>query len=277
MEGHMNKRRRVYSVEPRKIRQASFARKYVNYLVPALTKISKEISSSDQCIDHEIEKIVRYEVDMALALSAEGFAWSHALKNQLQLNVNNVGRFQSSLTHDQLLASFKISSSSTCSPNRAENEVDDNQNAMLLKKISSNSISNLNHECATKKSKRAKRAEMEMGTATEEGMESEEEEESKRRLTYVKNLLPGGNELMDDDEILLIELGSYISCLELQVNILRSMCCVCSVLIWFTLELQVIDIILAKCQLYDQVLDRKIMSSDKTLVIKCHPEVLPET
>ena len=206
--------------------QESFERKYVNYLVPALTKISKEKSSSDQCIDHEIEKIVRYEVDMALALSAEGFAWSHALKDKLQLNVNNVGRFQSCLTHDQLPASFKISSSSsTYGPNHAniiENEVDDNQTAILLKKISPNSISNLNHESTTKKPERAKREEMEPGTEKEEGMESEEDE-SRRRLTYLRNLLPGGSEMMVDDEILLSELGSYISCLELQVNILRSM------------------------------------------------------
>ncbi|XWS73265.1 hypothetical protein CRYUN_Cryun02cG0113000 [Craigia yunnanensis] len=210
----MNKRRRIYSLEPRKIMQESFARKYVNYLVPALTKISKESSSFDQFIDHEKEKIVRYEVDMALALSAEGFAWSHALKDKIQLNVKNVGRFQSSLTHDdQLPASFKISSSSTYSPNHAnmiENEVDGNQNAMLLKKISSNSISNLN---------------IEPGTVKEEGMGSEEEEEdeSTRRLTYLRNVLPGGNEMMIDDETLLSELRSYISCLELQVNILRSM------------------------------------------------------
>ena len=208
--------------------QESFERKYVNYLVPALTKISKETSSFDQCIDHEKEKIVRYEVDMALALSAEGFAWSHALKDKLQLNVNTVGRFQSSLTHDdQLPVSFKISSSSTYSPNHAtmmENEVDGNQNALLLKKISSNSISNLNHESTTKKSKRAQRTEIEPGTVKEEGMGSaEEEDESRRRLTYLRNLLPGGSEMMVDDEILLSELGSYISCLELQVNILRSM------------------------------------------------------
>ncbi|XWS70958.1 hypothetical protein CRYUN_Cryun03dG0095400 [Craigia yunnanensis] len=208
--------------------QASFARNYVNYLVPALTKISKEISSSDQCIYHEIEQIVRYEVDVALALSAEGFAWSHAFKDKLQLNANNVGRFKSSLTHDQLPASFKISSSSsTYGPNHAniiENEVDDNQTAMLLKKISPNSISNLNHKSTTKKPERAKREEMEPGTEKEEGMESEEEEdESRRRLTYLRNLLPGGSEMMVEDEILLSELGSYISCLELQANILRSM------------------------------------------------------
>ncbi|XVE71849.1 hypothetical protein DITRI_Ditri10aG0184800 [Diplodiscus trichospermus] len=181
--------------------------------------IRKQTSSSDQCIGHEIERILRYEVDMALALSAEGFAWSHALKQKLQRNVSNVCRFQSCLTHDQL---------STNSPNHAnmaENEVSNNQNAMLLmKKISSSAISNQKHESTSTKSKRDKNTEMKPGTGKEEGMgNEEEEEESRRRLTYIRRLLPGGSEMMVDDGILLSELGSYISCLELQVNILRSL------------------------------------------------------
>ncbi|XVF47670.1 hypothetical protein PTKIN_Ptkin03bG0128800 [Pterospermum kingtungense] len=227
MEGHMNKRRRIYSLEPRKTMQASSARKYVNYLVPALTKISKEISLSDQCFDHEKEKIVRYEVDMALALSVQGFAWSHALRHNLQLNVNNnVGKFKTSLTQDQLPASIKISSSTTYAPNHSnmkENEAGDNQNAMKLKTVSSNSISNLNHESTTKKPKRAQGTEMEPGTVKEEGIESEEEDECTKLLTFLRNVLPGGKEMMVDDETLLYEVASYISCLELQVNILRSM------------------------------------------------------
>ncbi|WRX33593.1 hypothetical protein QQP08_026080 [Theobroma cacao] len=185
MEGHMSKRRRIYSQELRKIIQANFARKYVKYLVPALTKISKEILSGEST-NHEIEEIVRYEMDMALALSAEGFAWSHALKDKLQLYVN-VARFQSSLAYHQL-PSFKISSS-TYSPdcgNMIQNEVDDHQNAMLLKKISSKP----DHEPTAKKSKKAKRTEMQPESMKEEEVESGEENQIRRRLTYLRTLLP---------------------------------------------------------------------------------------
>lgn len=187
MEEHMNKKRRIYSLEPRKTMQASFARKYVNYLVPALTKISstKEMSSSssDRCFDdNERQKNVRHEVDMALALSAEGFAWSQALKDKLQLNIVN----------------NNISSSTT----DAANQANVTENAMLLKKP-----------------ERAKGIiEMETGAVEEEGIESEEQ-----MMRYVRNVFPGGKEMMVDDDTLLCELGSYISCLELQVNILRSM------------------------------------------------------
>jgi hypothetical protein len=84
-----NKRRRVYSMEPNKIVLSIFARKYLSYLVPALMKIKENTSSTK---DHnDINKIVKYEVDMAMVLSAQGFAWSNGLKVKLQReHVNNV-------------------------------------------------------------------------------------------------------------------------------------------------------------------------------------------
>ncbi|GMJ15595.1 hypothetical protein like AT2G18969 [Hibiscus trionum] len=177
MEGYMKERKRVYPMKPEKTMQASFAAKYVNYLVPALTNIGKQASSSvDRCIDKEIERVVRYEVDMALALSAEGFAWSRALKRKLQPNVddnNHEGKSQSYLARD------------------------DHRSTMPV-----------NYEPVTKKLK---------GDPKTEAAEEE-------RLTYLRKLIPGGSaEMMVDDEILLSELGSYVSCLELQVNVLRSM------------------------------------------------------
>ncbi|KAE8710362.1 hypothetical protein F3Y22_tig00110321pilonHSYRG00036 [Hibiscus syriacus] len=186
MEGYMKEGRRVYPTEPRKIMQARFATKYLNYLLHALTNIGKpELSSTlDCCVNKEIDKMVRYEVDMALALSAEGFAWSHALKHRLRLNVNNnnhAGKSQSYLAHH-----------------------DDHRTKMPV-----------NHEPATKKLK---------GNPKRSGTEAAVEEEEEERLTYLRKLIPGGSgEMMVDDEILLSELGSYVTCLELQVNVLRSM------------------------------------------------------
>jgi hypothetical protein len=89
MESQQNKRRRVYSMEPNKIVLSIFARKYLSYLVPALMKIKENTSSTK---DHnDINKIVKYEVDMAMVLSAQGFAWSNGLKVKLQReHVNNV-------------------------------------------------------------------------------------------------------------------------------------------------------------------------------------------
>ncbi|KAE8676621.1 hypothetical protein F3Y22_tig00111582pilonHSYRG00116 [Hibiscus syriacus] len=178
----MKEQRRVYPMEPRTIMQTSFAKTYLNYLLPELANIGKPASSLsvDRYVDKEIEKTVRYEVDMALALSAQGFAWSHALEHKLRLNVNNnnqVGKSQSYLSHDGY------------------------RNTMPV-----------NHEPATEKLE---------GNPKRSGTEAAAEEEE--RLTYLRKLIPGGSgEMMLDDEILLSELGSYVSCLELQVNVLRS-------------------------------------------------------
>ncbi|GAU35234.1 hypothetical protein TSUD_205100 [Trifolium subterraneum] len=76
-------------MEPNKIVQSIFARNYLSHLVPALMKIKENTSSTK---DHNnISKNVKYEVDMAMVLSAQGFAWSNGLKVKLQReHVNNV-------------------------------------------------------------------------------------------------------------------------------------------------------------------------------------------
>ncbi|KAL1321089.1 hypothetical protein HN51_065812 [Arachis hypogaea] len=82
MEGQAAKRRRVYSIEPKKVvEEAVFTRNYMNYLVPALMKIKAGKRSSHCC---EIQNVVKHEVDMAMVFSAQGFAWSNALKANLQ-------------------------------------------------------------------------------------------------------------------------------------------------------------------------------------------------
>ena len=60
-----------------------FPHKYLSYLLPALFKVT----SARNCRGMrrtETEKIVRYEVEMALAVSADGFSWSQALKAKLE-------------------------------------------------------------------------------------------------------------------------------------------------------------------------------------------------
>ncbi|KAB1996670.1 hypothetical protein ERO13_D13G216400v2 [Gossypium hirsutum] len=148
-------RKRTYPMKSSKvIHSTTFTTKYASYLVPALTNIGRSRASCD--VDEETKKMVRYEVDMALALSAKGFAWSRALKHKLRLNYKDDDR-----------------------------------------------VGDGHGEPVTKKPK----------------TEHEEEE----RMMCLRKLIPGGKEMMADDEMLLSELGSYVSCLELQVNILRSM------------------------------------------------------
>ncbi|CAA6671096.1 unnamed protein product [Spirodela intermedia] len=64
-------------------RLASFSHKFMAYLLPALFKVvtTRTCRGSKE---REIEKIVRYEVDMALVVSASGFSWSCALKEKLE-------------------------------------------------------------------------------------------------------------------------------------------------------------------------------------------------
>ncbi|RYR30246.1 hypothetical protein Ahy_B01g055061 [Arachis hypogaea] len=82
MEGNAagNKRRRVYSVEAKKVAQSAFTRNYVNYLIPALTKIKNQNSTTTS----SDFKNVKYEVDMAMAFSAQG-----PFKNGPELGFND--------------------------------------------------------------------------------------------------------------------------------------------------------------------------------------------
>ncbi|QHO50301.1 putative protein-like [Arachis hypogaea] len=152
MEGNAggNKRRRVYSVEAKKVAQSAFTRNYVNYLIPALTKIKNQnttTTSSDF-------KNVKYEVDMAMAFSAEGFAWSHGLKLKL-------------LQRDE-----------------------DEAPTITTEKASSNPS---------------------LKTS------SDEDEKMKSELSSLRKLIPGGEEIVDEEMV--TELESYISCLEMQKRV----------------------------------------------------------
>ncbi|KAG7617872.1 Transcription factor bHLH146 [Arabidopsis thaliana] len=76
----INKKKRVFSLEPNKNPSAVFTRKYTSHLVPALKKLNMNKNSSKQTVKHE--------VDMALALSAQEFPWSRFLLQKLSSSSN---------------------------------------------------------------------------------------------------------------------------------------------------------------------------------------------
>lgn len=155
MEGWPIKRRRVYSPEPNKIAEAMFARKYLNHLVPALRKIKEKSSYNN---DGDVKRVLKYEVEKALVLSAQGFQWSEALKLKLQ-----------------------------------EDHVNDESIAM-------------------------KKCDQFQKLAGSE--EDEEEEDDEKKLRRLRSLVPGGEEMCDDKQVV-EELKSYVRCLQMQVNILQ--------------------------------------------------------
>ncbi|CAH8344037.1 unnamed protein product [Eruca vesicaria subsp. sativa] len=78
----ITKRKRVSSLKEKKNLKAVFARRYASHLVPALKKINMNKCSS-QINSKSFEQTVKHEVDMALALSAQEFAWSRFLQHNL--------------------------------------------------------------------------------------------------------------------------------------------------------------------------------------------------
>uniref|UniRef100_A0A5B7C1H8 IBH1-like N-terminal domain-containing protein n=1 Tax=Davidia involucrata TaxID=16924 RepID=A0A5B7C1H8_DAVIN len=205
MQCNATKQKRACSLEPTKLLHAAFARKYVNYLVPALQNIHKDISSEEKDNGELKTNKVRYEVDMALAMSADAFAWSHALKDKLQTGVNQKDR---------------------C--NIIEENVNDDilpiphlQKSLVYTQICTNPKFEPKNTVKLKSSRRLrlqgkKRKEKELAEKESE----EEEKQITSRLANLRNLLPGGDVMGVDDEML-TEVASYLACLELQVNILR--------------------------------------------------------
>ncbi|KAJ6673546.1 TRANSCRIPTION FACTOR IBH1-LIKE 1 [Salix viminalis] len=205
------KRRRVYPLEPDLAGQTMFVRNYVNHLVPALTKIRTCRPSDGNCgrDSDQVDRSVRYEVDMAMAMSTPGFAWSRALKSRLDhKNTSADGRLHDPSIHRH--ASLK--SLSMHGPGILERDHADHHhcspNVTSQKKVAPNpnGMANMN-----RKSKRSR--------TRKEDPKQTEEEEFGSRLASLRSLMPGGNEMGVDE--LFSDMGSYITSLEMQVNILR--------------------------------------------------------
>ncbi|KAK7413020.1 hypothetical protein VNO78_04849 [Psophocarpus tetragonolobus] len=198
MEGQPAKRRRVYSLEPSKVEQANFARNYMNYLVPALMNIKERSSSENSGHCDDIHNVVKYEVDMAMVYSAQGFAWSNALSVKLQRDRANVDSGTSILVENNKVA--QGTSSRICG-----------QNCEIV------SLDHLSSNPSLKPSNKYKdMPEMKRGVK-EEG--EDEDEVINGQFKSLRRLIPGG-ELMCSEQMV-TELQSYISCLQMQVNILQ--------------------------------------------------------
>nr|KYP62377.1 Uncharacterized protein At4g30180 family [Cajanus cajan] len=173
MEGQPAKRRRVYSLEPNKVEQAVFARNYMNYLVPALMKIKERSSSQHSGHCDDIQNVVKYEVDMAMVYSAQGYAWSNAL-----------------------------SSSKICGQNCDE--------MVPLNHFPSN---------PSLKSSNKRKDMLEIKKGLREDGDEENDEVINGQLKSLRRLIPGGEEMCSEQMV--TELQSYVSCLQMQVNILQ--------------------------------------------------------
>lgn len=199
METQSSKRRRVYSLEPSKVVQSLFARNYLNYLVPALMKIKAKSATSveDSCRNCDVKKNVKYEVDMAMVFSAQGFAWSEGLKLKLQKDhhVNeNVAAANTSFLKSE--SSTEEGSSRIC-----------DQNEIVPVDFCANSSS------ISKSQSKSEMPELEKGLGRED-IEDEEEQ-----LKSLRKLVPGGEDICDEEMV--GELESYVRCLQMQVNVLQ--------------------------------------------------------
>ncbi|KAL2340295.1 hypothetical protein Fmac_008235 [Flemingia macrophylla] len=193
MEGQPAKRRRVYSLEPNRVEQAVFARNYMNYLVPALMKIKERSSSQHSGHCDDIQNVVKYEVGMAMVYSAQGYAWSNALSVKLQRDRDNVG------------SDIKAGegSSKLCGQN-----FDDEMVALDHHFPSNPSSKSSNKYKDMQEMKRGLREE-----------NSEEDEVVNGQMKSLRRLIPGGEEMCSEQMV--TELQSYVSCLQMQVNILQ--------------------------------------------------------
>ncbi|CAL8990591.1 unnamed protein product [Prunus brigantina] len=194
--------RRVYSLHPIKLARSVFARKYLSHLLPALKKMFEEntISSSNKNVDEDysnskLEKLVGYQVNMAMVFSASTyqFAWSRALKQQLQTR-------HVLIYGEGLLPRHHVPKPLNFLPNLSVS-------ASKMKRYSNHNMSNKVRPHFLKRN-------LALNGKTKKSKEAEIIE---RKLTSLRRLLPGGNEMGEENE-LLAEVGSYISCLQLQGN-----------------------------------------------------------
>ncbi|XP_019431521.1 PREDICTED: uncharacterized protein At4g30180-like isoform X3 [Lupinus angustifolius] len=183
MEAQSPKRRRVYSLEPNKVVQEVFTRNYVRYLVPALVKI-KESGSSEHNKHCDFHNVVKHEVGMAMVFSAQGFAWSDALKVKLLRGHANVDKGSSLNICDQdvMVPMNLISSNSNPSSKSKYIDMPENKRNCLVG-------------------------------------EENEDEVTNNKLTCLRRLIPGGEKMCNEQMV--VELESYISCLQMQVNVLQ--------------------------------------------------------
>ncbi|MQL78623.1 hypothetical protein Taro_011053 [Colocasia esculenta] len=203
---------------------ANFSHNYVAYLLPALLKLSG-VGSCRGNKSMEFEKLVRFEVDMALVLSASGFAWSHALKQKLEQGANTKKKGKLLLYNSptkQLVSSSTLPS--TCSQkNIALNMVFAKlwTSPFIARPLPPTSTSPM----AAKRRLRFSRARKPKGYCSTSGsgrmLLREDDQELRLCMRSLRSVVPAGSEMGVRE--LLSEVESYVVCLELQVSILRSL------------------------------------------------------
>lgn len=214
-ELQISKRKRLYALEPNAALRANFSRKYIHYLLPALIKIGED-RTCDENENQEIEKIVRFEVDMALVLSASGFAWSHALKRKLERDFGAKSPLKTSTqppTPSSLYHMYKHNYSSNLGEKIRVL-------SLLIPPLSRHLVPvgyQKNHSFEDlAQSKQDHRRKTRKRTRI-----GGDKEEIGHQIRTLKKVLPGGDEMTMCE--LLSQVGSYVVCLELQVSILTTL------------------------------------------------------
>uniref|UniRef100_A0A1D1YAA8 Uncharacterized protein At4g30180 n=1 Tax=Anthurium amnicola TaxID=1678845 RepID=A0A1D1YAA8_9ARAE len=217
MEAQRSKWRRVYSFEPRMVMLANFSLRYFSYLMPVLHIIGK-VRSSRRNTDKELEKIVNFEVNMALVASASGFAWSRALKRKLEKGMN-AKKFRNVTSRQLVTSNLPF----TCTHKNAF-PVIDIFNELWAFPLISRPLAPISFQMSAKTRRRthkATKSKIVFSASSSRRKLSTEDEELCDRLRTLRKILPGGNDMGVVE--LLSEVGSYAVCLKLQVDILRSL------------------------------------------------------
>ncbi|KAJ0984206.1 hypothetical protein J5N97_002562 [Dioscorea zingiberensis] len=192
------KRRRVCAIEPNELVFSSFPHNYVSQLLPALLRVTG-IASSKGNKDEDMEKTVRFEVDMALATSAGGFKWSNALKHTLE---------------QQSMKNAKTKQCGSKIDERFDNKLKclfSSPKSLIPKLNVDSDEEQLGEHSDDKKKKKKKKKKMNKGSQEDLGC----------RMRKLRRIVPGGEEMNVCE--LLSEMESYVMCLQMQVYILKSL------------------------------------------------------
>jgi len=185
-------RRRVSSFNPNTMTYTTFSRNYVSYLLPALLKAANGDINTVQ-----IEKIVRYEVDMALVLSTDEFKWSRALKDKLE---------ESSNTNKHRISS------------KCRSKLEFRSHFGILRRFEHlQTFAVIPRPITVAEAARPRNA----GQRSNKKRVARGDEELACRIRILRRILPGGSEMGVFE--LLSEVQSYLVFLQLQVDVLRSL------------------------------------------------------
>lgn len=211
--------KRVCSFEPSMAVLINFFYRYMAYLLPALLKIGTVRS----CHGHQhegIERIVRFEVDMALVVSASGFAWSRALKQKLEQGLMDVKKIHNSPSKQPAISNLSL----VCEKKGTTSSVAEALDELLaLRPLYARPLAPFSSQMSGKQDQLSI-----YNTVKPKGVRwsitrkvGRGDEELRYRVRTLRRILPGGNEMGVSE--LLSEVESYVICLELQVSVLRTL------------------------------------------------------